>query len=203
MDGSLPGSSVHGIFQARVPESGAIACHSCVLLTALGLRCGLRNLVLQHTDSSCVWAAERTAFRSCGPGLRCSEACGTFVPWPRIKPRSPASQGRFLTTGPPGKSPKCIFDSHFPHDYSYWTVFHVFLGYSYIFLYKVFRFFACLLVSYEFLHILYIGPLLYVCFSFVDFAVFYLGNLCLHLPLGQEDNLLFSFRSFVICSFHI
>ena len=25
MDGSLPGSSVHGIFQARVPEWGAIA----------------------------------------------------------------------------------------------------------------------------------------------------------------------------------
>ena len=80
---------------------------------------------------------------------------------------------------------------------------YFFFWYSYIFLYKVFRFFACSLVNYEFLHILYIGPLLYVCFSFVDFAMFYLGNLCLHLPLGQEDNLLFCFRSFVICSFHI
>lgn len=167
----------------------------------MGLSWGLRNLVLQHTDSSCVWAAACTAFSSCGRGLRCSEACGTFVPWPRIKPRSPASQGRFLITGPPGKSPKYIFDSHFPHDYWYWTVFHVFFGYSYIFLYKVFRFFACLLVSYEFLYILYIGPLLYVCFL-LWILLFYLGNLCLHLPLGQEDNL-FSFGSFVICSFHI
>ena len=100
--------------------------YSFVLLTALGLHCGLRNFVLQYTGSSCVWAAERTAFSSCGHGLRFSETCGTFVPWPRIKPRSPASQGRYLTTGPPGKSPKYIFDSHFPRDYWYWTVFHVF-----------------------------------------------------------------------------
>ena len=31
-------------------------------------------------------------------------ACGTLVPQPGIKPTSPALEGRFLTTGPPGKS---------------------------------------------------------------------------------------------------
>ena len=37
-------------------------------------------------------------------GLSSSAACGLLVPQPRIKPISPALQGRFLTTGPPGKS---------------------------------------------------------------------------------------------------
>ena len=32
MDCSLPGSSIHGIFQARVPECGAITVHSMGLL---------------------------------------------------------------------------------------------------------------------------------------------------------------------------
>ena len=31
-------------------------------------------------------------------------ACGLLVPWPGIEPTSPGLQGRFLTTGPPGKS---------------------------------------------------------------------------------------------------
>ena len=35
----------------------------------------------------------------------CSAACGILVPWPGIKPTPPELQGRFLTTGPPGKSP--------------------------------------------------------------------------------------------------
>ena len=30
-------------------------------------------------------------------------ACGILVPGPGIKPMSPALQGGFLTTGPPGK----------------------------------------------------------------------------------------------------
>ena len=36
MDCSLPGSSVHGIFQARVLEWGAIAFSRCKLVTAFG-----------------------------------------------------------------------------------------------------------------------------------------------------------------------
>ena len=37
--------------------------------------------------------------------LSCPVACGILVPQPGIKPMSPALQGRFLTTEPPGKSP--------------------------------------------------------------------------------------------------
>ena len=37
-------------------------------------------------------------------GLSGSVACGILVPQPRVKPMSPALQGRFLTTGPPEKS---------------------------------------------------------------------------------------------------
>ena len=38
-------------------------------------------------------------------GLSCPTACGILVPRPRIKPASPALEGGFFTTGPPGKSP--------------------------------------------------------------------------------------------------
>ena len=34
----------------------------------------------------------------------CSVACGILVPQPGITPVSPSLRGRFLTTGPPGKS---------------------------------------------------------------------------------------------------
>ena len=50
--------------------------------------------LLQSTD--CLVVAHR---------LSCPVACGILVPQPGIKPMSPALQGRFLTTGPPGKSP--------------------------------------------------------------------------------------------------
>ena len=36
-------------------------------------------------------------------GLSCSSTCGILVPKPGIKLASPALQGRFLITGPPGK----------------------------------------------------------------------------------------------------
>ena len=37
-------------------------------------------------------------------GFSCPLGCGILVPWPGIKPSSPALQGGFLTTGLPGKS---------------------------------------------------------------------------------------------------
>ena len=40
---------------------------------------------------------------SCGTRC-CPVACGILVPQPRIEPVSPALEGRFLTTGLPGKS---------------------------------------------------------------------------------------------------
>ena len=36
----------------------------------------------------------------------CPKACGNLVSWPGIKPASSAGQGRILTTGPLGKSPR-------------------------------------------------------------------------------------------------
>ena len=47
----------------------------------------------------------RTVFLVALRGLSCSAACEILVPRPRIKPMSHALQGRFLTTGPPGKFP--------------------------------------------------------------------------------------------------
>ena len=47
--------------------------------------------------------------------LSYSVACGILVPQPWIKLASPALEGEFLTTGPPGKSPKLSVStlSHF------------------------------------------------------------------------------------------
>ena len=36
--------------------------------------------------------------------LSYSATCGILVPWPGIKPTSPALEGEVLTIGPPGKS---------------------------------------------------------------------------------------------------
>ena len=43
------------------------------------------------------------------PGLRCLRACGILVPWPGVKPMSPALEGGLLTTRPPVKSLKIFF----------------------------------------------------------------------------------------------
>ena len=41
--------------------------------------------------------------------LSCPTAYGLLVPRPGMKPVSPAVEGKFLTTGPPGKSQEMIF----------------------------------------------------------------------------------------------
>ena len=56
--------------------------------------CGTRALQLRHASSVVVVH-----------GLSCPTACGILVPQPGIEPGSPALEGGFLTTGPPGKSP--------------------------------------------------------------------------------------------------
>ena len=38
--------------------------------------------------------------------LSCPLAYGILIPRPGIEPVSPVLEGRFLTTGPPGKSPR-------------------------------------------------------------------------------------------------
>ena len=70
---------------------------SLVLVAAHGIfRCSARAL-LPCTSFSLVWHAGLVA-SSCGM------ACGILVPRPGIEPESPALEGGFLTTGPPGKS---------------------------------------------------------------------------------------------------
>ena len=95
------------------------------------LCCGMQDLSLWHTGSrarglsscgtqapecagsvvaacglsSCgVWALEHVGSVVVAHGLSCPAACGILIPQPGIKPASPASEGGFLTTGPPGKS---------------------------------------------------------------------------------------------------
>ena len=53
----------------------------------------MQNLSLQCTDSLVT-----------AHGLSCAAAGGILVPHLGIEPAPPALQGRFLTTGPPGKS---------------------------------------------------------------------------------------------------
>ena len=36
--------------------------------------------------------------------ISCPTACGILASWPGIEPASPVLEGRFLTSGPPGKS---------------------------------------------------------------------------------------------------
>ena len=59
----------------------------------LGLSCGTHGLLL--------WLAGLVVV-ACQ--LSYPAACGMLVPRPGIELASPALEGRFLTTGPPGKS---------------------------------------------------------------------------------------------------
>ena len=61
-------------------------------MAVLGLGCGTQDFFLCPAGSLDVV-----------PGLNCPTACGILVPQPGIEPTSPALQGGFLTTGPPGK----------------------------------------------------------------------------------------------------
>ena len=128
MNCNLPGSSVHGILQARIVEwvampssressEGSNPSLLCLLhwqmgslslmpprksmeihlgrgVPALGLRCS-RGISLTAGSGAL--------------GLGCSTDCGILVPQTGIKPASPALQGRFLTTGPLGKSSHRLF----------------------------------------------------------------------------------------------
>ena len=101
-----------------------------VVVVALGLPCCTRELLCScdaqapHCGGFSWWGARalgHTSFSSCSSQaalelssvvvvyrLSCPLACGILVPWPGIEPVSPAMAGRFLSTGPPGKSPGLI-----------------------------------------------------------------------------------------------
>ena len=71
-----------------------------IYLTVSGFSCGTWDLHCSVWDLS-LWCVDSVIAVH---GLSCFAACGILLPWPGIKPPSPALQGRFLTTGPPGKS---------------------------------------------------------------------------------------------------
>ena len=79
-----------------------------IYLAVSGLSCGMRDLSLWQAGS--VVAAP--GLSSCGAwALECiglvALTCGILVLRPGIEPTSPALEGGFLTTGPPGKSQGC------------------------------------------------------------------------------------------------
>ena len=64
-----------------------------LFLAASGLSCGMWDLLLQRTGS---------VVAVLGPS--CPTVYGILVPQPGLEPVSPALEGGFSTTGPPGKS---------------------------------------------------------------------------------------------------
>ena len=64
------------------------------------------SVVAARGLSSCgSWALECEGSVVVAHRLSCPTVCGILVPRPVIEPTSPALEGGFLTTGPPGKSP--------------------------------------------------------------------------------------------------
>ena len=74
-----------------------VACRICIVASGLLTRCGTWGL--GHAGSVVV-----------SHGFSCPVACGILVPQPGIKPTSPPLEGKFLTTGPPGKSQVLDFE---------------------------------------------------------------------------------------------
>ena len=98
MDCSLPGSSVHGIFQARVLEWGAIACsNSKSLVKSLSrvlLFATLQTVACQAPPSM---GFSRQEYWSGLPFPSPGD-----LPNPGLEPRSPALEADALTSEPPG-----------------------------------------------------------------------------------------------------
>ena len=87
MDCSLPGSSVHGIFQARVLEWGAIAFYmfSSVQFSHSVVSDSLRPHGLYPTRLLCPWD-----FPGKSTGVGCHSLLQEIFPSPGIEPGSPA-----------------------------------------------------------------------------------------------------------------
>ena len=88
------------LFISMVKLSKIWPVDSCVLLAVpviLSLSLFLGGVVLGLYCST--WASLVAAHR-----LSCPAACRILVPCPGIEPASPALEGRFFTTAPPGKS---------------------------------------------------------------------------------------------------
>ena len=72
-----------------------------LFLAASGLSCGAWPLCCSVPASLWLWHVGLVVVAH---RLSCPVACGILIPRPGIEPMSPALEGWFLTTGPPGKS---------------------------------------------------------------------------------------------------
>ena len=115
MDCSLPGSSIHGIFQARVLEWVAIAFSESKSNQPILDFAWIRYASFMFVCVCWVMSDVFNPVDYCPPG---SSVCGIFqerilewvaipfsrdLPDPGIKPASLVLAGRFFTTAPPGK----------------------------------------------------------------------------------------------------
>ena len=89
-----------GCVGSQLQHSESSLLHAGFFVEACGLFVAVHGL-----SSSCgTRASECTGSVAAARGLGCHTACGILVPQPGIEPVSPALEGRFLTTGPLGKS---------------------------------------------------------------------------------------------------
>ena len=128
MNCSLLGSSVHGILQARIVEwvtmpsfressQGSNPSLLCLLhcqVGSLSLMPPRKPMEIHLGRGAAALGLSCSGGRSLSAGsgalgVGCSADCGILVPQTGIKPASPALQGRFLTTGPLGKSSHKLF----------------------------------------------------------------------------------------------
>ena len=80
----------------------ALAAAHGIFIAACGIfRCG----IWASLSSFGPWIPGCADLYFAAPGLSCLAACGILVPQAGIRPESSALEGRFLTTGPPGKPP--------------------------------------------------------------------------------------------------
>ena len=124
MDCSPPGSSVHGIFQARVLESVAIAVSTVLYSRSLLCAQSVSHVQLFATPWSGAPASSvHGIFQA-----RILEWVASFYSGdllnPGIKPASlasPALEGRFFTTVPPGK-PRSLIVIYFIYSSVYMSI---------------------------------------------------------------------------------
>ena len=88
------------IFDSRVLSLVLTIFLLLIYLAALGLSSGTRDPHCVIWDFSLGCTGSKIAMHR----FTCAMAWGILDPWSRIEPMSSALQGRFLTTGPPGKS---------------------------------------------------------------------------------------------------
>ena len=103
--------AAHGIF---VEAWRIFSLRGGLFVAVLGLlsSCGMQVFSLSLRCVSSVVVAH---------GLSCPTACGILVPQPGIEPASPSLAGRFLTTGPPGKSQAYYYYYNITYWIAFWT----------------------------------------------------------------------------------